>query len=528
MKKLLALLLAILTVFSATACTIVEDDGGNDDALYTLNVGFYQGGLGSKYMDEIIKLYEKANPDVNVQLRPGKLEFADGSLIPQISDAQASMDLYVLDSNNYQTFYQGGYLEDITDITTKKVYDNDGNLVGNGGTQSIEDMMWDDYVTAYKTPEGKFYALPNYVSFPGIIYDADLFEDFGYEVPETYPEFYALMESMVLDGITPFAFSNDDYIILAGLESFVAMYEGRSDYLIRSTYNGTHSRVGEITLENAYKLQEAEGKKAGLQLAHDLANNPTFVTQSTRNGRTNTEAQEDFVTSMVLKSKPDNPRPRIAMFIEHSYWEREAYGTFKQMGDVNPLHGYGKRNFKYMKAPKMIGVEGIADTTNTKDTVFMGGVSGCWMGISAKAKQKELAKDFVQFMHSRECLAQFIMHASVVRPFDFKLTDAEKAVCTPYGLSIYDVVQDQNVELVAYGALNDLARTQGSDFSYDFRFYSKFETTELNGQAGVTDASRKAFTKFMQYPQLTVQQYFDGYKAFWTETNWKERLDKIK
>ena len=525
MKKLLALLLALITALGVTACTTTGDptgdNGGNEGALYTLNVGFYQGGLKDKYMNEIIALYEKANPDVNVKLKPGKGEYSDGTLLSQISTS--GMDLYILDSNTYQTFWQGGHLEEITTEVTTKIFDNDGNLVETGATKSIEDTMWKDFRDVYKTPDGKYYAIPNYNSIPGIIYDADLFEEEGYEVPETYPEFIELMEEMVLDDYTPFVFSTLDYIALSGFESFVAMYEGYNDYNLRGTFDGEHSGLGvEINLENAYLLQQAEGKKAGVQFAHDLAANPTFVTTSTRSGLDNTNAQKQFVSSITQPKTTANPRPRIAMFIEHSYWEREVDTTFDQMDDFNANHAYGKRNFKYMKAPKMIGVDGIANSTNTKDTILCTG--GGWVAVSKYSKQKDLAKDFLQFMQSRECLAKYLMHASCLRPYDFKLTEAEIAQCTPYGLSLYELLTDENVEFVSDVGRNAYSKKQGSEFAYDWRFKSMFTTSDGIGGQTVTD--RQVFNACMQYPKLTVKQYFDGYAEYWTAERWADMLKK--
>ncbi len=524
MKKLLALLLALITALGVTACTTTGDPTGddNEDALYTLNVGFYQGGLASLYMDEIIKLYEKENPDVNVKLTPGKSEYTDGSLLSAISSN--NLDLYVLDSNSYSTFYEGGHLEDITAEVTAKIFDNDANYVGEGGTKSVEDTMWEDFRDFYKTPTGKYYAIPNYVSMPGIIYDADLFEDNDYEVPETYPELIELMDAMVLDGVTPFAFSTLDYITLSSMESFVAMYEGKANYELRSTFSGTHSELGEINLQNAYLLQQAEGKKAGVQFAHDLARNINYVTQNTRNGMDNLAAQKQFVSSIMQKPSATNPRPRIAMFLEHSYWERETDGTFNEMS-ANPNYAYGKRNFKYMKAPKMIGVDGITDTKNTKDTVLVGG--GGWSAVSAYSKQKDLAKDFLMFMQRRECMAKWLIHTSCLRPFDFKLTDAELAQCTPYGLSLYELLTDENVEFVTYNNRNDYAKRQTGEFGYDWRFYSKFTTTEGNGTAGVTAEGRRVFNLFLSWKNLTVKEYYDGFAEYWSKENWEARLSKI-
>ena len=520
MKKLLALLLALVTTFGVVGCTTGSPVDDDSDAAYTLNVGFYQGGLASQYMDEIIKLYEAKNPDVNVKLKPGKSEYSDGTLLAQIKTS--GMDLYVLDSNTYTTFYEAGHLEDITKEVTDKIFDNDGNLVASGATKSIEDTMWKDYVDMYKTSAGKYYAIPNYTSTPGIIYDADLFEEMDYEVPETYPEFIELMEQMVADNITPFTFSTMDYINLSAFESFAAMYEGYNNYNLRGTFDGEHSVLGEINMQNAYLLQQAEGKMAALQFAYDLANNRDFVTQNTRNGLDNTNAQKEFVSSLTQKATASNSRPRVAMFLEHSYWEREAYGTFSQMGSINAAHGYGKRNFKYMKAPKMIGVDGIADTTNTKDTILVG--SGGWTAVSAYSTQKDLAKDFLQFMQSRECLAQYLIHASCLRPYDFKLTAEEQAKCTPYGLSLYELLSDENVEFVTANARNDYSRKQNSEFHYDFYFMTKAISTD--GIGGVTITGRQAFNLFLQYPNLTVDQYFDGYANYWTAERWSEMLAK--
>lgn len=523
MKKLLAIILTLITVFSATACTTtVKPPDDDDDALYTLNVGFYQGGLKDQYMNEIIALYEAANPDVNVKLKPGKGEYTDGNLLTQISSNE--MDLYVLDSNTYSTFYQSGHLEDITTEVTEKIFDNDGNLVSSGATKSIEDTMWKDFSDSFKTSEGKYYAIPNYTSIPGIIYDADLFEDEGYEVPETYPEFFELMETMVGDGYTPFVFSTLDYIILSGLESFVAMYEGYNDYNLRGTFNGQHSdeNIGDINLQTAYKLQQSEGKKAALQFAYDLAHNSTFVTQNTRNGLDNTNAQKQFVSSLTQQKSSANPRPRTAMFIEHSYWEREVDTTFDKMSEFNSQHGYGKRNFKYMKAPKMVGVEGIKDSANTKDTVLA--VSGGWVAVSSYSKQKDLAKDFLQFMQSRECLAKYIMYAGCLRPYDFKLTEQEEKICTPYALSLYELLTDENVEFVTNNGRNEYSSKQGTEFAYDWSFQTEALTTDGIGGQTVTD--RKAFNMFLQYPKMTVKQYFDGYASYWNAKRWGDMLSR--
>lgn len=526
MKKLLAVVLAMLMLCSV-GCTSSGGGGGGSDRPYTLNLGLFNGALDRQMMDEIIKDFEDAYPEVHVEVKLGKSEYSDGTLTAQMRTS--GVDIYYLDTNTYSTFYQGGYLEDITAEVREKIFDDDVNLVqaGQTATKSIEDTMWSDFKDIYCVND-KYYAIPHYTSIPGIVYDADLFEEMDYEVPETYPEFIELMETMVSDGYTPFCFSTMDYITLASLESFVAMYEGKNDYNIRGTFNGTHSQLGkEINIQNAYLLNSAEGKKAAIQFAYDLARNDTFVTQGTRNGLTHIEAQKQFVSSIMQKPTSSNPRPRVAMFLENSYWEREVKATFDDMSAFKDSYGYGKRNFKYMPAPKMIGVEGIANTTNTdKDTVYVGSTAS-FVCINATSENKQIAKDFLQFAQSRESLAKYVIHSSSLRAYDFELTDAEIAQCTPYGLSIYNLLSDPNTELVCGGARNPVSIQNGSEFDYNFKYYTSALTSDGAGNKATKVEGRAIFNLMREYPNLTVKQYYDGYVNYWNADRWADTLSKI-
>ena len=520
MKKMGTFLLAALMAFGCGACGELpeididqtEEIDPNRTQLY---VGMFNGALGRAWMDELDRQYEELHPDIQVIVTPGKSEFEDGTLLVQI--AQSQNDIYFLSSNTYSTFVESNLLEPLTDTITEKIYDEDGNFAsdtGKAATQSILDTMYDPWKDLFKTDDNQYYAIPNWMSTPGIVYDADLFEDYGYEVPETYEELIDLMDTMVNDKLTPFVFSTMDYITLNSLYYMYAQYEGLNDFYLNSTFKGTDSTLGEINYQNAYLLQTQEGKKASLQFAHDLARTDAYTTSTTKAGLTHLAAQGEFVRSINTK---ETGSQRVAMLLENSYWEREVKGTIDDMGKITSKYGWGARNFRYMLAPT------FEDSTNTKHTVF-GSTSNSYVCINKSRPEasKEIAKDFLQFVQSRKGLVTYVQNSGCLRAFKFTMTPEEYAACTPFTQSIYDLTQRSDVEFVCFGKINPILRKQTTDFDYNWMFYTEAETAVGGGGDGTVPViGRSAFTMFRSYPRLTVQEYFDGFASAWDEDDWQ-------
>ena len=52
-------------------------------------------------------------------------------------------------------------------------------------------------------PQDGIYALPYVANAAGVLYNKDMFEEHGWEVPETWSEFTALCEQIESEGIQP-------------------------------------------------------------------------------------------------------------------------------------------------------------------------------------------------------------------------------------------------------------------------------------------------------------------------------------
>ena len=518
MKKIGAVSLATCMSLSMAACggdlpDIDIDSVEKVDKTKTqLYVGVFDGALGYKWLSEYKKMYEELHPDVQIIIDPKK----DYDVTLNTGMKTARQSLYFLSQNMYSTFINQDLVEDITDVVREKCYDEDMNYVGVGGTKSIEDSMWADSKDVYEIND-KYYALPNWLSPSGIYYDADLFEEYEYDVPETYNELIDLMNLMLLDDITPFAFSGMMYIYTYALAGVWASYEGKADFELNSTFNGIDSdpRIGEITLETAYKLQQQQGKKAALKFAYDLMSNAAYTTAKTRSmGLTNETAQQEFVKSI---NQTDAGMNRVAMFMESAYWEPETADYMDQMGQINPNWAWGKRNFKYMPFPKFVGVEGIEDQTNEKTTVY----SSCPYSFVCinKAKteeEKDLAKDFLKFTQSRECLAIYTKYTSCVRPYDYEMTPEEYNECTTLGKQFYDMTRDENVEFTFFGARSDYHRDQSVTWDFEWNWMSQNDVVNTN----------ISFFAFYANPALTVDKYFNGLSTFWNKDYWYQKIKK--
>ena len=496
MKKFLALLLALSACCSMVACgdrsSLVEEDGtsGPEEGKTPLYIGVYDGAVGYEWALQVEKMYEADNPDVDVIVRHQKTRYDDSSLLLQIE--YNDEDIYFGSNNSLVNLAKNGLVADLSEIITEKIYDNNGNLVESGATKSIQDTLWDEWESFCKL-DNKFYAIPNFMPVAGITYDADLFEDKGYTVPETYDELITLMNRMVTDKITPFTVANSyPYIVDAAL-AFYANYEGKNNFLLNSTYNGVDSNLGEITLQTAWKLQAQEGRKAYLQFYYDLAKNRNYATTSSYGSQTHLNSQDAF----ILSQGTDN---RIAMIIENSFWEREAKGTFDIQGDINSAWGFGKRNFKYMIAP-------VNKETDRK-TVYCS-YPYSYTFVNKNSDQMELAMDFLQYVQSRKALATYTIYSGCLRPYDYTFTDEEYAAATPYTRSLIDLTRRDDVDFVTMGASNEVARNMGSA-NYQDEWANKATTSY--------GTHSMPFSAFIAYSGLTVDAYYKGYSTYMSES----------
>lgn len=555
-KRLAAATLAVATVATTSfACKPKNDSTVTIDSSKTqLNVGVFNAGLGTVYFDEMVKDFEKYYE--NYEFEPGsgkkgvqvvplkkKEEFTPGNLVATMKNYDNV--LYLLDQGNYTEFVNQGLLEDITATVKEKIFDERGDLAevtGNAATKSIEDAMLDGYADCFLS-DGKYYAIPFWISVPGIIYDADLFDAKGYYykangslgakqadidagtasvgpdgkkgtaddgLPADWNEFVKLMKRMRDTNVIPFTWDDQHNYQRSGVfNQFWANYEGYDNFMLNYSFDGYDTGLNEtITEDNYALLANQEGRKAAIKAFYDIMSDKNNYSQNAVNGNNHTDAEFEYVDSV-------NENKRIAMFMELSYWESEARAAFDQLAQENPDYAYGKRDFRLMPIPKFTGVDGITDQTNT-ERVIVGRGADNYICISAQNKSKntdvqvEVAKKFIQFIQQREQLVKFTANTGCFRSYEFTATDAEKETFTKYGQSIMRYI-DEGAILTSNLPLANKRKVNVGRFDETnnaFAFIAK---------KGNDVALYDPISYFLKYKNQEVESCYTDFKATFAE-----------
>ncbi len=531
LKRVLAAALCGITAFTGLAAC-----GGNGDVdpATTLYIANYDGAAGHTWLDYFIEEYKKVEPTVTIAPINKKEEFSGDAVMTTMPNDV--YDLYFTDHSSYHTFVASGVIADITDAVTEKVYDENGELSTEAGVKSIADILYPEMREFYGITNGEttsYYGLPTFYPISGITYDADLFNerkwffdrngkigvtntdpnlgpgpDGDYTTtadngePETWGDFLTLLRRIKASGnVTPFTWAGA-YIYQRQyfLKAARAAYEGKNNADLWNTLNGTDSVLGEITEENAYKLIDQNGVKAMLTAAKDIAGDTDNYSENAFKGatQTHTAAEEEYVYSI-------NTNKRIAMLLESSYWENEARGVFADMEEIQSEWGYGKRNFRMMNMPRFAGLDGIPDQTNEKQTYY-GDASTKFLAVSANSTKKDMAKKFIQFIHSRKMLSAFTTISGTFRPFDYEITAEEKATATPFMQNLMDKVLGANSEVVIAEEYSSFIRYR-SDSVWDIA--AKVGSQEFHEPMN-----------YLKTPASTVKAYFDGMKTRVSQSKW--------
>lgn len=515
-KKIVIVTLCLMFSVQAFACNpdVTEHIDNSRTQVY---VSVYGGGLGTDWVNTAKRKFEDfykersfetGKKGVQVIIDSGKSSTAGDSLLSTISGN--NNDVFFTEAVYYYDLVTQNKIADISDIVTQK-------LTAYSESKSIEDKMTDELISFYKTND-KYYALPYYDGYYGIIYNIDLFEEFNlyftenyreYDEPDdmfvldetedrsagpdgktgtpddglpaTYDDFYILCEKMISYGLVPFVWSGK----YAGHTAYMmyqmwADYEGAEQFYLNYSFDGTANNLvksvsdsGEVALldpttistENGVMLQKQAGKYYALDFMSNIIHpeNPTsqyYHNLSFSPSLSHTDAQTEFLTSIVKSSE------KICMLVDGNWWEREADSTNTFAGLKK--YGYNKEDMKFglMPFPKATD-----EKVGEKRTVVSINDSLCCINAKSSGVRLQLAKLFLQFCHTDESLADFTASTSVTKPFKYTMTDAQLSGLTHYGKELYDLKTNENVDVVypysdSKVFLNNFASFHPSEWSW--------------------------------------------------------------
>lgn len=468
-RSIIALVLAIVMIMSLLAgCG--SGNGKVDSTKTHLSVLSYDGGIGSQWLKNAAKRFEEKY--ANVSLEEGKMgvviDITNDKLDGKNGVTTTPYAVWFSEGVNYNDLIATGQIVDISDIVTGSLSDiSDG---ADSGT--IADKLSPEYKEALTAIDGKYYCLPHYEVYTGLVYDVDLFDEYGYYfstnggfttvaedktvgpdgvkgtkddgLPSSYEELYALMDQMVADGVIPFTWvgSTENYVndLFAGLQ---VAYAGREEFLLNVTFDSSASNTqatiidsfdGDtpvekkvtITNENGYLMSLQAGKYYAFELMEKIMSNASYHTKLDKS-TSHLDTQEKYIlSSLKAGEKP------IAMMIEGSYWYNEATEALKRSVNTYKEQAEGRR-FGWMSLP--VQYEGsVTEGNGRKNTVLE--TLNSFAFINAKYKDDEvicsLAKQFLQFCYTDESLVEFSVTTGLPKGVNYTIPDDKLALIDNY------------------------------------------------------------------------------------------------
>jgi hypothetical protein len=425
-----------------------------------LFVGSIDGGVGTKWLRASADRFEESQKDVSyedgklgvqVVIRADKNAYTGNNLFSTIGSALQEV-FFVEGAGNYYDYATTGRLMDITDIVEQP-------LTAFGETGSIADKMSQKQRDFYKvTASGtaKYYGLPHYECYPGIVYDVDLFEDMGFYfaaaggftggttgraagpdgiqgtyddgLPATYDEYFQLCTRMVNNGVTPMVWTGQysNQYIRHLLTALWADYEGLDRASLSFDFDGLATDIvtgfsgttpvtasRQITNETGFELTQQAGKYWALNFVERLIKGNGYVSPMSYNQTySHLNAQEDYIFSAF-----DPKIQPIGMMLEGSWWENEsddALAFERCIDSYGPRAAMENRRFASMPLPKAPGAAAgrtMYDITNSAGFI-RAGVVGYKVG---------LAKSFLQFLYTDTSLAEFTAKTGILRGLDYAI-----------------------------------------------------------------------------------------------------------
>ena len=468
--SLLAALLAgcdIGTVASTEPNQAANDATGEaveDTNKSYITVATWDGGLGSQWLENAADRFEELYKDKSFEEGKTGCEI---SIIASRSFDGAGMaytplthDIYFIEAVDYFTMTNNRQMEDLTEIMTTPLteYGEDRSIL-----DKIDPVMQDYLLTA----DGKYYAIPFYETFYSFAYDLDLWDaksfyiskDGGWTdasgdlsdgpdgvagtsddgMPATYEEFDKLLTHIKDAGVLPFvcAANAQDYVANF-LYEYYANYEGKEQMELNFTFEGTATDLisvsadgtvtelpdTAITFENGYMLQQQAGRYYTLKFAEDiLTKQDNFKIMDTH-----TNAQKSFVRGGIANDQP------VAMILDGTWWENEAKDAFTDL----EANGYERHNYAVMPKPH-------ASEEKVGQTATWLSQSSSYGFVASASDNKELALEFLRFLHTDSELSAFTAEVNMTRPLDYEITDDDYAKLTTYCKSILDLKENSDI-----------------------------------------------------------------------------------
>ncbi len=528
-------LISAVALISLVAITGCKKGGGEkvDETKAQLQISTFEGGVGDQWLRNAAKLFEEKNKD--------RTDFVEGRTGVQIhitsdrSSAGESLkysdlnkDIYFTENVDYYYLTNNNKFADITDILTTPNPEDGGKTIAE---------KIDNNLLSFMERDGKYYAVPFYDCFYGLIYDKDLFKqkkfymtndgqftdqesqfgtgpngiagDWDDGLPKTYEQFKNMMNQMTRMQVIPFTYSNgnaSEYTVRA-LTSWWSDFEGYEQTNLNYNFNGVANNIvtgfdesdnpiveqKTITNNNGYLLKSQLGIYNALKFARDVLCDQA---SNYRPYSTNYDVQDAFINN---KYQGGSTKP-IAMMFEGTWWENEAAEAFEYARSM----GVDEFNYGFMPIPKV-------DNAHLGDATLMN-LNDSFGFISANSKNMKLAKEFFSYLHTDESLRAFTIETNMTRGLKYNFNDEDLDKITSYARDLIAIKQSEHVKVVyPYSGLD---------------FFVNNEAT-FAVQEWVWNTSKytnNPILKFIDKSNVTARMYFEDHMSTLGQSAWERMV----
>ena len=206
-----------------------------DNSVETLEIYVANFGYGYEWLQPLMDDFAKQDW---VKEKYPNLKFEEVSknsertyAVDQIKSGKTTVDLFISCSSGADSFESkdskgNPYFEELTDVYESEV-PGEGVL--------FKDKMQDEFLTmsTYETYGGEYtyFCVPWVTGMQGMVYNRTMFEEYGWEVPNTTDDLLVLCDEIVADGEVPFIFtSKENYWTCMMFLLWWGQYEGADNY----------------------------------------------------------------------------------------------------------------------------------------------------------------------------------------------------------------------------------------------------------------------------------------------------------
>lgn len=368
-KRLISLLLAASMAFGLAACGSSGGDdksseGGSEESK-TLKVAAVETAYGADMWNEVCAAFEAANPGVTIELTVDKK--LEDIITPQMKSGEypdVILRAVGAESGLTETFVKDNNVVDMSDVLEMTVPGEDVTVKDKILPGFVENSITNPY------EDGKTYLMPMFYGPCGLFYNQGLFDEKGWEVPETWDEMWELGDKAKAEGIALFTYPTTGY--------FDAFF-----------YALLHETMGAEDFQKAMKYEEGIWDTDGAQKAFDIVAKLTEYTEQTTPANAN---DNDFRKNqqLILDNK--------ALFMPNGNW------VIGEMADAPRADGF-EWGFTALPAAEEGG-------ERASYTFF----EQIWM--PAGAENQDLGKQFIAYMYSDEAAKIFAEKGGAVQPIE--------------------------------------------------------------------------------------------------------------